>query len=90
MRITRLPKEFDHTDALAVQKNLAANIRIAREKVGLSQIELAEMLGRESGTYVSLLESGDRKIGATTLWKIATITGEDVRNFFFTGVIEHD
>lgn len=87
MKIERLPKEYDQKDAVAVPRNIATNIRKARMKVGLSQSELARMIGLETATAISLMESEDRKVSCTQLWKIAAITGEDIRSFFFNGLI---
>lgn len=87
MEITRLPTKLELEDTLAIAENLPTNLRLAREKVGLSQREMAVRLGYESATALSLMESGQRKTSALTLWKIARITGESPENFFLKGII---
>jgi len=87
MKITRLPREIDSEDLVAIQHNIASNIRLARMHVGLTQAEMGTMLGYDSATALSLMETGQRKISATTLWKIAHITGEPVNNFYLKGLI---
>lgn len=87
MKIERLPKDFNEADDGLIGESLSQNIRKARMKVGLSQLELARMIGLETATAISLMESGDRSIRCIQLWKIAYITGEPVQNFFTNGII---
>lgn len=60
---------------------IGANIREARESAGLSQKQLAEMLGYESATAISYLESGERKVSIVDLEKMAGILGRDLHYF---------
>jgi DNA-binding XRE family transcriptional regulator len=46
-------------------------VKTMREECGLSQIELAKMVGFQSATAISLIESGQRHVSAKTLWLIA-------------------
>lgn len=48
------------------------NLRIARERRGLSQREMAERIGVAKSTY-SLYESGNREPGVPTIKKIADV-----------------
>lgn len=52
-------------------KDIGARIREARDRAGLSQQELAESVGFESGTAISLIEKGLRKVSIPHLDKIA-------------------
>jgi transcriptional regulator with XRE-family HTH domain len=88
MEITRLPKKINSEELVTIHYNLAVNIRLARFKTGLSQEEMAKRLGYDSGTAVSLLETGHRKISAITLWKISSITGEPVSDLLSTPTTE--
>lgn len=63
------------------RKLIGARIKEARERSGMSQIELAEKIGFNSATAVSLMESGDRKTPAEVLDKIADVLHRDI-NFF--------
>ncbi len=56
-------------------------IRAAREEVGLSQAQLAKELGYESGTAVSLIEKGKRKVKTEALRRVAGTLHKDVRYF---------
>lgn len=53
-------------------KDIGSRIREARDRAGLSQQELAEAVGFESGTAISLIEKGLRKVSIPHLDKIAT------------------
>lgn len=90
MRISKLPVELNVEDCGFASENIPLNIRKARESVGLSQLELGRMLGYRSPVALSLMESGDRKVSALNLWKIAHITSEPVKNFFLRGLIGND
>lgn len=56
-------------------------IKTAREEAGISQLELAKVLGFESATAISLVESGERKITADNLEKIANTLHLDINYF---------
>jgi len=58
--------------------SIGQRIRNAREKSGVSQKKLAELVGYESSTAISLIESGQREVGAKTLEKIAEVLKCDV------------
>ena len=64
-------------------KFIGQKIKEARENAGLSQKELAEKVGFESGTAISLIEAGERKLRVEDLEKIAGVLQRDIS--FFLG-----
>jgi transcriptional regulator with XRE-family HTH domain len=62
-------------------KLIGARIKEARESAEISQKRLAELLGFESGTAISLIESGNRKVSVEDLETIAEVLHRDI-NFF--------
>ena len=62
-------------------KFIGSQIKKAREKAGYSQLALAKALEFDSGTSISLIESGERKLTAENLGKIADFLHEDVAYF---------
>ena len=56
-------------------------IRETREAAGWSQTRLAAALDFETGTAVSLLESGKRKVTIEDLEKIAELFHKDIKHF---------
>ncbi|MBP6948719.1 MAG: helix-turn-helix transcriptional regulator [Candidatus Pacebacteria bacterium] len=64
-------------------QSIGIQIKIAREEAGMSQMELAKVLGFESATAISLVEAGERKITADNLEKIAEALHRDI--YFFLG-----
>lgn len=52
-------------------KDIGDRIKEARARAGLSQQELAEAVGFESGTAISLIEKGLRKVSIPHLDKVA-------------------
>lgn len=70
MKIKRLPNR----EAAQVVPEVGSKVKSAREECGLSQTELALLLGYKSATAISLMESNKRGIKITTLWKIAQVT----------------
>lgn len=87
MKILKLPKEINSEDLGHIHMNLACNIKLARLKTGLSQDEMGKMLGFKSGVALSLIESGKRGLNASVLWKIAEITQEPIKNFYYKGLL---
>ena len=65
---------------------IGARIKEARESANMSQKELADKLGYESATAISLLESGDRKVSICSLEHIARLLARDIP--FFLGKAE--
>lgn len=64
-------------------KLIGSKIKEAREGASMSQKDLAEALGFESGTAISFIESGDRKVAVADLEKIAEVLKKDIK--FFLG-----
>lgn len=77
MKITRLPNR----DIAPLVPELGSKIRSARQECGLSQVELARLIGFQSGVSVSLYESNKREVDAVTLWKIAQVTNVPITYF---------
>ncbi|MES2471067.1 MAG: helix-turn-helix transcriptional regulator [Patescibacteria group bacterium] len=61
--------------------NIGSRIKAAREERGLSQADLAQALGFQSATAVSLIESGDRKVTAGLLENLSAALHRDVSYF---------
>jgi transcriptional regulator with XRE-family HTH domain len=62
---------------------IGSKIKQAREISKKTQAELAEFLGFDSSTAISLIEKGQRNITVENLEKIAEFLGQDVK--FFIG-----
>lgn len=62
---------------------IGGKIREAREAAKKSQMELADVLGFESATAISLIESGERKVRVEDLEKIGRFLDKDIK--FFIG-----
>jgi transcriptional regulator with XRE-family HTH domain len=60
---------------------IGSQIKKAREESGYSQTTLAKALDFDSGTSISLIESGERKLTAENLDKIANFLHKDVAYF---------
>jgi transcriptional regulator with XRE-family HTH domain len=54
-------------------------IKAAREKAGITQSELAVLLGYTSPTAISLIEADERSVKVDTLEKIAEVLHQDVQ-----------
>ncbi|MDD4318995.1 MAG: XRE family transcriptional regulator [Candidatus Peribacteraceae bacterium] len=54
-----------------MKKNLGRRIKEQREKLGWSQLELAQKVGKSSPAYIALIESGDRNISSMDLMLIS-------------------
>jgi transcriptional regulator with XRE-family HTH domain len=67
-------------------KLIGQKIKEAREAAEKSQKELADALGFESATAISLIESGERKAKIEDLVKMADFLHRDVK--FFLGMEE--
>lgn len=78
MNIKRLPNR-DFTHRLTIQ--VGDRIKTAREECGLSQQELAELMGLQSATAISLYEGNRRKVSAIQIWQIACITNLPITYF---------
>lgn len=64
-------------------KSIGLKIKEAREFANMSQKELADKIGYESATAISLLEAGERKVSINDLQKMSDIFKRDIK--FFLG-----
>jgi len=64
-------------------KSIGLKIKEAREFANMSQKDLADKIGYESATAISLLESGERKVSIGDLQKMSDIFKLDIK--FFLG-----
>jgi transcriptional regulator with XRE-family HTH domain len=62
-------------------KLIGARVKEARQKKGLSQKDLAEAVGFDSATSISLIESGERRISIVDLEKTADTLNEELVYF---------
>jgi len=62
-------------------KFIGKKIKEAREALSMSQKALAEALGYESATAISLIESGERRVKIEDLEKIAEVLQRDLEYF---------
>mgnify|MGYP001565127422 FL=1 len=62
---------------------MGSRIKAVREERNLSQTELAEALGFQSATAISLIEKGERGIPAALLQRVSEVLQRDVK--FFLG-----
>ena len=62
-------------------KSIGRKIKEVREFVGLSQRQLAETIGFETSTAISLIESGERRVSISDLEKIAEVLNKNVGYF---------
>jgi len=65
-------------------KLIGQKIKEARESAEISQKQLADTLGFESATAISLIESGERKAKIEDLEKMAELLHRDIK--FFLGI----
>lgn len=62
-------------------KFIGARIKEARETLSMSQKSLAEALGYESATAISLIESGERRVKIEGLEKLAEVLKKSLEYF---------
>ncbi|MFA6982281.1 MAG: helix-turn-helix transcriptional regulator [Patescibacteria group bacterium] len=74
MKVIRLPNLNAN---LKVVPDFGWQIQLARMECGLTQKELAEMLGHTT-TWLSLIESGKRGISVTGAWQISQVTNKPI------------
>ena len=61
---------------------IGKKIKFAREEADFSQLDLAKLLGFETATAISLIESGERKVSAENIASLAKLLHKDVKFFF--------
>ena len=62
-------------------KYIVGQLKKARQEAGLKQVEVAKLL-KKTQSYISKIESGQRRIDVVTLKDIAKLYKKDI-NFFF-------
>ncbi len=60
------------------RKKIGEKIRILREKIGFSQEQLAQKVGKQTATYIAFIEKGERNIATMDLMRIAKELGVSV------------
>ena len=71
-----------HMDNVARRKLLGDAIRKTRMERGLSQRQLASLLGANSHSYLNEIEKGSKSVGFDKICSIADALGCDVKYFF--------
>jgi transcriptional regulator with XRE-family HTH domain len=61
-------------------KYIVEQLKKARQEAGLDQLDVAELLGKTQ-SYISKIESGQRRIDIITLKEFAKVYKKDI-NFF--------
>jgi transcriptional regulator with XRE-family HTH domain len=62
---------------------IGSKIKEARQEADMSQKDLAELVGFDSSTAISLIEAGQRKVSVEDLEKISKVFQKDIK--FFLG-----
>lgn len=62
---------YDLPKSNIVRSSLGKKIREKREAFNISQIELAQALGKKSAAYIAFIESGQRNISAAELIRLS-------------------
>lgn len=62
----------------ASRKTMGKRIRERRDALGLSQLELAQRVGKSSAAYIAFIESGERNITMVDLMVLAKELGTSV------------
>lgn len=60
------------------RKSMGERIRELRTQLGLSQLELAQKVGKSSAAYIAFIESGERNISTLDLMTLAKHLGTKV------------
>lgn len=61
-----------------MKKQIGANIKAIREKIGWSQEQLAQSIGKQTATYIAFIEKGERNVTTVDLMSIAKQLGTSV------------
>ena len=67
-------------DRSAAYRLMLDRLRLARSEAGLTQVKVAEVLGRPQ-SFVSKIESGERRLDPIELNELAVLYGKDVPYF---------
>ncbi|MDO8648817.1 MAG: helix-turn-helix transcriptional regulator [Candidatus Peregrinibacteria bacterium] len=60
------------------RKEIGKRIKQLREQLGLSQLVLAQMVGKSSAAYIAFIESGERNISTMDMMVLAKKLGTTV------------
>lgn len=74
MPLVRIPHPkatYDLPEAPDIRRSIGEQIKAKRLAFEMSQLELAQTLGKKSAAYVAFIESGDRNITAAELVRLA-------------------
>lgn len=85
MLIERLPAQ---KYGLMTEFHIGQRVKRYRVECGLNQTELAQLVGLETSTAISLIESGKRRVSAVMLKRIADILQVDINVFYEGGTNE--
>ncbi|MDD3344132.1 MAG: helix-turn-helix transcriptional regulator [Sulfurospirillaceae bacterium] len=77
-------KEFNENDIKSFHRKIGQNVQKIRQSKGLSQLELAELIGFKSTSLIAGAEAGYGKVKFSLehLYKIATVLRVNVYDFF--------
>ena len=64
-----------------MENSIGARIKAAREELRLSQLELAQKVGFQSATAISLIESGERGVSSEILSKLGDALQQSIGYF---------
>lgn len=70
--IPSLLANYDLPDESHVRTTIGQRIRELRQKNRMSQIELSQNLGKQSATFIALIEQGKRGIDSADLARLAS------------------
>lgn len=65
-----------------LRKKIGANIKKLRKLNGMSQTELAKLVGHSSAAYIAFIENGNRSVSATDLFYICEALGVHISDIF--------
>jgi transcriptional regulator with XRE-family HTH domain len=74
--------------SLVTQAEIGQHIRKARERIGMSQSDFSEAVGKDQ-TAISEYETGKRKVPAVELYTFARVLGVPV-GYFYEGDFHED
>ena len=64
------------------RRSLGDAIRRERQRQGISQRKLAQMIGSSTHSYIVEIEHGNKSVGFDTLCSVADVLGVNVSYFF--------
>lgn len=67
---------------MPIRKHLGEKIRVLRQKINITQQQMAEMIGVESPSYLSKIERGEASPSYELLARIAKTLGVSLKELF--------